>query len=259
MSRLLHGGFSTWIELLLLALAALQLARLVWTALTPIGPYGDWRPHRAVIGSPEMRKALFSSFDPFFHITGQGDGQITKSFDLKLFGTRINEGSDGGSAIIATPDQTQGSYAPGDEILPKVILKSVSFDHVVIDRAGREEILFIDQSATASLVQPDGVVAAQSLPDTLNLQEVQAGIGMAPRVNEGRITGISISPAKNGETFRLAGFQPGDVIVQVNGRAISSGGDIQAFTSQLQTGSSLALQIERRGRIVPITLTLSNQ
>lgn len=259
MSRLTRGGVFTWIELLLLALIAVQLARLIWTVLTPIGPYGDWRPRQAVTGSPEMRKALFSSFDPFFHITGQGGGQVTTSLDLKLFGTRINEGSGGGSAIIATPDQMQESYVPGDEILPRVILKSVSFDHVVIDRGGREEILLIDQSATASSVQHDGAVATQSPRDTLNPQDVRAGIGIVPRAQEGRITGIGVSPAGNGETFRLAGFQPGDVIIQVNGRAISSTGDIQAFTSQLQPGSSLALQIERHGRIAPITMTLSNQ
>ena len=33
----------TLLELALLALIALQCARLIWTAVTPVGPIGDWR------------------------------------------------------------------------------------------------------------------------------------------------------------------------------------------------------------------------
>lgn len=259
MSRLRRGDLFSLIELLLLALMAVQLAHLVWTVVTPIGPYGDWRPRQAAIPSSEIRKALFSSFDPFFRTTGQDEGQIVTSLNLTLFGTRINEGSGDGSAILATPDQMQGSYAPGDEILPGVTLKSVSFDHVVIDRGGRDEMLFIDQSAAAPSVRPGNASAARQLSGPPTLQDIQRGINFAPRTAGGRVTGINVSPSGSGDTFRLAGFQPGDVIVQINGQAISSASDIQTLTDQLQPTSSISLQVERGGSIVPVTMILSSQ
>lgn len=42
------------LELLLIALLAVQGARLVWTVVTPVGAIGVWRPAHS--GSPERRK-----------------------------------------------------------------------------------------------------------------------------------------------------------------------------------------------------------
>ena len=263
MSRLPRGDLFTWIEMLLWTLIAVQLARILWTVLTPVGPYGDWRPRQAAIPSAEARRALFTSFDPFFRMAGPASGQVVTSLDLKLFGTRINEGAGGGSAIIATPDQMQGSYAPGDEILAGVTLKSVAFDHVVIDRGGRTETLFLDQSGAAPIARPSGEegAAMSSVPSqpTLTRENVQRDIAFAPRVQNARVTGIAISPTGTGEAFQLAGFRPGDVIVQVNGRAIGSAGDIQTLTGQLSPGSRISLQVERGANIVPVAMILSSQ
>ena len=264
MSRLPRGDLFTWIELFLLALIAVQLARLVWTVITPVGPFGDWRPRQVAIPSAEVRQALFSSFDPFFRTTAGGGQQVVTSLDLKLFGTRINEGSGSGSAIIATPDQMQGSYAPGDEILPGVTLKSVAFDHVVIDRGGREETLFLDQSQLAPVAQPEGSSetaspASRPASGTLDAENVRSDISFAPRSEGSRVTGILVSPTGQEETFRAAGFQPGDVIVQVNGRGIASAGDIQTLSGQMKPGARLSLQVERGANIVPIALILSSQ
>ena len=86
-----------------------------------------------------------ASFDPFTRApAANSGGQVVTSLALKLFGVRVNEASGLGSAIIATPDGVQGSFAVGDEILPGVTLKSVEFDHVTIDRGGAEETVFLD-------------------------------------------------------------------------------------------------------------------
>ncbi len=130
---------------LLVALIALQAARLVWALVEPLGPVGGWQPPsaRSVAADP--------SFDPFFRVVPSGAGAVT-GLPLKLFGVRVDEATGRGSAIIATPDGIQSSFGVGEEVIPGVRLKSVTIDHVELDRAGAVEQLFLDQSVPAPVV-----------------------------------------------------------------------------------------------------------
>src|SRR3954470_12218504 len=109
-SRRLIGrarGVNGWtlLEAALLALIALQCARLIWTAVTPVGPLGDWRG----TGSEPAPASAFAlgGFDPFFRLSG-GAGPVTvTSLNLKLFGIRQDQASGQGSAIIAGSDGRQ--------------------------------------------------------------------------------------------------------------------------------------------------------
>ncbi len=188
---------------------------------------------------------------------------------LQLFGTRINEGSGQGSAIIATPDGVQSSFAVGDQIMPGVVLKAVSYDHVVIDRGGSAETLFLDQSAGAPggteggapvegappPAASDGGGAAPTAPPALTSALIQRDIGFMPRNEGGRVSGIIVS--SKGAGFAAAGFLPGDIITQVNGRPITSAGDLAGMQAQLRPGARLSLMIERGAATVPVSVTLS--
>lgn len=259
------------LEIALLLLLVVQIARLVWAVVTPIGAYGEWRGRDIMIPSAPARIALFSGFDPFFR-TAAGDGQpqTVTSLALTLYGVRLNEGSGLGSAIIATPDGVQSSYAVGDEILPGVTLKSVAFDHVVISRGGADETVFLDQSqgasaaADASAPPPPGGSAVPPIPNggpqmpaassVLTPAKVKSDIGFAPRSEGGRITGLVLNA--KGPAYQAAGFQPGDVVTQVNGRPITSPADLQSLQGQLVPGARLSLSVERGAAVVPIALTL---
>lgn len=269
------------VEMALLAVLAVQAARLVWAVATPIGAFGDWRGRQATIPSPAARQALFAAFDPFFRTSAPaGGGGVVTSLSLSLFGVRVNEGSGQGSAIIATPDGVQGSYAVGDEIMPGVLLKSVEFDHVVIDRGGAQETLFLDQSTPAPAAATGGApsaappvqqggpavspsTAGNDLPPERPVRtdptvaQVKSDIGFQPRSQSGRVTGLVVSA--KGPAFRAAGFQDGDVIREVNGRPIGSMADLQALQSQLALGARLSLSVERGAAVVPIALTIQGQ
>jgi general secretion pathway protein C len=164
-SRRLIGrarGVNGWtvLELALLALLALQCARLIWTALTPVGPLGDWRSGAVQSGySPGM----LGTFDPFFRLSGAAGPVTVTSLNLKLFGIRQDQASGRGSAIIAGSDGQQRSIAVGEEIEPGVTLKSVDFDSVTISRGGADEQLFMDQSQTPGTAAP-AVPAPQAGP-----------------------------------------------------------------------------------------------
>ncbi|QHL90845.1 hypothetical protein GVO57_08455 [Sphingomonas changnyeongensis] len=134
-------------EILVVALIAVQAARLAWAVITPTGPVGAW----AAMPGPDAaagRAALAAGTDPFFR-TATGDTAAVTALPLSLFGTRVDEATGRGSAILAGADNVQRSVAVGEEIEPGVTLKSVAFDHVVISRAGRDESLFIVQSGSA--------------------------------------------------------------------------------------------------------------
>ena len=104
-----RGGPLAWLEILLLVVLAVQLARLIWTVATPVGPLGRWEPEQPAAMTPAARAALFARFDPFFR-SGAGAGPaVVTGLALKLYGVRVNEASGLGSAIIATG--TTGTWA----------------------------------------------------------------------------------------------------------------------------------------------------
>ncbi len=246
---------------ILALLLALQTARLFWVILTPVGPLGNWQAPSANIVPPSARIALFSGFDPFFRndAVAAGADNVT-SLNLKLFGIRANESSGGGSAIIAGEDGIQNSFAVGEEVAPGVILDSVAFDHVILSRGGVKESLYLDQSVPAETVSPPSgaepntaTAPAQGGDVALNAETLQKSIGFAPRNEGGRVTGLVLQPRDDGTVLRMAGFQPGDVVVAVNGRPVSSAADI---ASQLRPGARLSVDVERGGSKVPIALNL---
>ncbi|MGQ3100157.1 MAG: type II secretion system protein N [Sphingopyxis solisilvae] len=254
---------------LLGALLVWQAVRLLWTVMTPLSPLGAWQPQEAVIASPAERRALFGSVDPFFRTAAQGPASATvTALGLTLFGVNINEATGSGSAIIAGEDGVQTSYAVGDEIAPGVKLAGVAFDHVLIDRGGARESLFLDQSGEAAVAAPAtalpaptpevaAVPAGSSASGELSPDSLKAGVGFAPRTENGRVTGLVVQPQGDGAVFRAAGLRPGDVIRGINGRPIGSAGDAAALANQIAPGARISLEIERGASVVPVAIFLS--
>lgn len=251
-------------------LVAVQLVRLIWTLVTPLSPLGAWQPQTAVIASPAERRALFVSFDPFFRTGGQAAASATvTALGLTLYGVNINEATGGGSAIIAGEDGIQTSYAVGEEIAPGVKLVGVAFDHVLLDRGGARESLFLDQSGEAPVAAPATPLPAPTPevgsapasggagPGELSPAALKSGVGFTPRTENGRVTGVVVQPQGDGATFRAAGLRPGDVIRGINGRPIGSAGDAASLASQFAPGARLSLEVERGASVVPIAIFVS--
>ncbi|MGE4432061.1 MAG: type II secretion system protein N [Sphingobium sp.] len=267
------------LELALVLILMLQAVRLFWAVATPVGPLGDWRGRQANIPGAAERAALFRSFDPFYPAAASsapGTQNVT-SLALTLFGVRINEGSGLGSAILADGDGVQNSYAVGDEIMPGVLLKAVLFDHVVIDRNGAEESVFLDQSSTvqppaqpvqdggaeegsensAGRAAAPGAPPEKPLPGRLTVDALKAGVGFGPRMSNGRITGIVLT--QKGPGFAAAGFRPGDIVTQINGRPIGSADDLPGLQQAFTPGARVSLMVERGAEVVPIAILVQGQ
>lgn len=249
----------TVLELILLSLLAIQCARLFWVMVTPVDPVGDWQSNASRI-PPPVATALFGSFDPFFRLTG-GPPAVVTSLNLKLFGISENRASGRGSAIVALPDGQQRSFAVGDEIMPGVKLAAVSFDSVTVDRGGTMEQLFLDQSPSATVVEPEAaddqpapgpVGPAPIIAPPPPMPALGSEVQYQPRLRDGRVTGVTVNPQGSGEAFRASGLQPNDVILSVNGQPITSTDQAQAIASQINGDSDVTAVVERGGR--PTTL-----
>lgn len=256
-------------ELLLLAGLAAQCARLVWTVATPVAPLGDWRPAEPIVpGSPGD---ILRGFDPFFRISGaQGPAAVT-ALNLKLFGTRIDEAMGRGSAIIAGPDGLQKSVSIGEEVAPGAVLKAVAFDHITIERGGVPEDLFLDQSGGApDVANPAAASPAAQTPAPLTgrppasakgitMQQFQADIGFIPRIDGGRVSGLTVRSQGSGNAFRAAGLRDGDVVTALGGRPVTSPDDIRTAAAGFASGGTVPLTVERGGQTLSLSVTVAPQ
>lgn len=258
------------IELALLALLAVQVARLVWSVVTPVGPLGNWRSGSTLPSATSAE--VLRGFDPFFRLDAAAPSAPTAAtvtpLSLTLFGIRLDGATGRGSAIIATPDGVQGSFSVGAEIMPGVTLKSVAFDHITLTRGGVDEDLFIDQSAgtvstSAATIDSNGVLSAPPSAATggqpVTLARLRAEIGFIPRVDSGKITGLTVRPQGSGTIFRQVGLKEGDVVTQLGGRPISGAGDIDLLSGQFAKGGALSITVERGAEVLPLTITLAGQ
>ncbi len=246
----------TLAEIVLLTLLAGQVARILWAAVAPIGPVGNWKVESV---APAGDPSLLTRFDPFFRLTGSTGPAVVTSLAIKLFGIRVDQAAGRGSAIIATPDGVQSSYAVGDEIVPGVKLKSVSFDSVTIDRGGIEEQVFLDQSVAAPLAQPVGQSAAPpgAAAPAPPAAALASDVAYAPRLENGQVTGFVVSPKGTGTAFQSAGLQPGDVLTGINGQAITSVDELMTAMKATPASGLVSMSVERRGKAMTLTTQAS--
>lgn len=254
------------LELLLLALIAIQAARFFWVLVTPLGPIGDWRPPSLLAAPPPT--AALGDFDPFFRVNSGAGPAVVTGLNLKLYGVREDRATGRGSAIIALPDGTQSSFAVGDEIMPGVTLAAVAFDSVTISRGGAMEQIFLDQSQPAQAVAgaapptpglatpgPPNVAAPAPPPAAAPAPQPGAPLSLQPRTNNNQITGLIVAPGGDGgAAFRAAGFAAGDVIVAINGQRATSAE--QALALVRSAGGQAILTVDRGGRAVQLRMRL---
>lgn len=259
-----------WVRLVLIVVLAFQAARLFWALVEPLGPIGDWRKPEP----PGQQAAgrIIQGFDPFFRLDASAapatSGVVT-NLQLTLFGTRMNDATGGGSAIIAGPDGEQKSYAVGEEVQPGVKLKAVAFDHITLDRGGAAEDLYIDQSTPAAPTVPAGdaspppaSLAAPASPEAggaVTIADIHAGIGFIPRIDDGRVTGLTVRPQGSSDIFQRVGFRVGDVITKINGRPVGGAGDIESLAQTPNADGNVSISIERGAEVLPLVITVKGK
>ncbi len=157
-ARRLHLGHAI---LLLLALLVLALG---WRAVVQSQPSPRAMPPLA---PPLLTdRALLARTDPFFGGTGGDTASLpVTALPFSLHGIRTDSATGQGSAIIAGADGEQKIYAVSDDLGGGVTLAAIALDHVVLDRSGTRELLWLDAAGNAPVQQFTPADAPPPRPD----------------------------------------------------------------------------------------------
>lgn len=77
-------------------------------------------------------------------------------------------------------------------------------------------------------------------------------IQFQPRLNGGQVSGLTVQPRGSGNAFRAAGLAPGDVILSVGGRRVTSAEQARTLASQFSGQKEVVIEVERAGRVIPL-------
>lgn len=248
LSRIIVGA-----EVALTVTLAVIAGDLAWTVFEPpaFAAAGDTavaaKPHRAAM------PAILTEVDPFHRASVAGPvaaGAASRApetmLNLQLFGIRAGLGGAPGSAIVGTPDNQQGAYYVGQEIMSGVRLEQVLPDRVVIRRNGVAESLSFDRD---SALQTAAVAPATSLPAAeerrLDFDAMKA-LAMVLRVSPAE-RGLLLEGSSDPSAMQQTGLEPGDLLLSVNGTAVSDPGSLASLAAA-GAAQGLTLEIERKGQ-----------
>jgi general secretion pathway protein C len=218
---------------------AYQLATLTWTLVPGSTPSAAPPLRAAEAGAPAADYSALTNS----HLFGEADEQAAPviaavvdapdtTLSLTLRGILSKEADLNGSVIIEGSRGDSKTYYTGQAIdnADGATLHSVYADRVLLDRSGRLETLRLPKDHTASAGAPMGM-AMPPMPESefgAPLREVisdNAGrltemIRPVPHVQEGQIVGFRVNPGRDRAGFEALGFQPGDVVTDINGTVL---------------------------------------
>lgn len=198
--------------------------------------------------------------------------------NLEVLGARLSSVSLAGSAIIRTPDNAQHVYHVGDRLIDGVELYRIEEDRILLLRQGAVEALpFAERelaviargaplgvdgedrravtviSSAGALVQDDGAPGVSLAPaaqpvETTSVRTVGGSAllaGLSPRQAPEGEGGVVLYPRGDGAAFVAAGFEPGDIIKEVNGVVVADAVRFSDVISGLGRGSTVRVRFER--------------
>ena len=136
-----------------------------------------------------------------------------------------------GAAIIAS-GTVEKTYTVSDVIegAGGAQLHAIYSDRVILNRSGNLETLRLPTDYATAM--PGAVYAAPPTPFPATTQTLRAVISdnathisevvrVAAHIEQGRMVGFRLNPGEQPEQFAALGFQPGDVVTEINGTAMS--------------------------------------
>jgi general secretion pathway protein C len=152
----LHGGHA------LVALLAICVLLLGWRAAESAGQVAQVPQTEAL--PPVADRALLGTHDPF-HVAMAEDALPVTSLPFSLHGVRSDLPTGRGAAIIATGSGEQQLFLVGDTLADGVRLAAIAADHVVLERAGIRETLWLDLGGGEVSRHDPGATAPLEIPD----------------------------------------------------------------------------------------------
>ena len=199
------------------------------------------------------------------------------TLNLKLLGVLAGD-KEYGYAIISSGGNKIKHYAIGDDIPGGAILHAVYPDRVILERDIRMETLRLPKAtakgfgnAPAPSVRTTPQPQTTQGPDEFESlgqfrQEVMKNptrltefISATPQKNEetGEFQGYKLTPSKNPDMFYELGFQPGDVVININGIPLDQPDKGPKALQTLATADEITMVVVREGTEITLFQDLS--
>jgi len=267
-------ALSAALRILLLLALAVVAADLLFSVIAPKPLNLDGRP--LIIGQPPASRlpstyTALTGFDAFHRDIATYPDKSTAeapetTLDLKLFGIRVAADADGGSAILRTPDHSQRAFTIGEEILPGVKLAAIDPQFVILVHDGRRETLFLGDSARrrarangdasrASADDPQSEATPAGV-DSIESTMQTAGLRLRPDFENGRMRGLHVIEIGSATLLKRNSLISGDVLLAVNGIAITSPAHAEAALRALSGAEEARVLIDRGGQERTLTVAL---
>jgi len=184
------------------------------------------------------------------------------SLKIALLGTVTGNQQSAVAVIEDRGKRKQGLYRVGDSI-QSAVLKMILRGSVVLRVGDRDEVLTMEESSsskTEKVSQVSRPVRSTSLERTItvrrsdvdkSLKDINNLLTQArirPHFKDGQADGLMITGIKAGSIFRKMGMRNGDILHGINDSDIKDPDDLFSMYNDLKSGSSLSVQIIRRGR-----------
>lgn len=172
---------------------------------------------------------------------------------LKLIGTFIATGEEPTAIIEDTKKPgSQEVFGLGESIFGEAKLATVYADRVEIDRAGKREVLTLDETSAGggSGVEAGGntiVVEESELDSALaNLPMLLTQARAVPYFKDGKSVGLRLFAIRRGSLFEKIGLQNGDILKEINGNSLSDITQAVKLFEKLKEQRDISVSLERQ-------------
>ena len=180
--------------------------------------------------------------------------------DFELKGTVACNSSFGFIFIEERDTHKQKLYRLGDNIGSAKLIK-ITRNTAILRSEGRDITLKIKATMEGPLL-PNSPCSATPRSMTLskktineNLSDLKSIMSQAvvrPFLNEGVQEGLIISNIAPNSLYEKMGLQNGDIIIDINNKRMQSADDLLQTVNLMQSGSSIAVNVKRNGKIEAI-------
>jgi general secretion pathway protein C len=204
------------------------------------------------------------------------------ALQLDLYGTIAGEDGKGYAIIEERDKKRQRLYKIGDKVGGATIVK-IMRNAVVLRLGDKDQVLKKKEIASTAgerragagmaepqtppsapgpaprprpLSRPPAAGPTGSAADLASLLTQARVIPHVTAGNSGKPDGVVINEIQPGSLFESAGLVNGDVIQEVNGKAVSGINDLVAMYRDLKPGTSLSIKVTRGGRQVVLNHTV---
>ena len=259
------------VSALLIVAIAWQAAKLTW-ALIPDAPANAPSPVASPI-APEQSARATQAIDITRIMDSDLFGEVSSgpvaapavsvleapetTLNLQLKATVSDSVENRRGAAIIASGQVEKTYTVSDVIegAGGAQLHAIYSDRVILNRAGQLETLSLPTEYASGNI--GAVYAAPPMPVPVeatlrsvisdNATRINEIVRVAAHIEQGRMIGFRLNPGEQPEQFSALGFQPGDVVTEINGTAMSDPSrGLQVFES-LGESSTANVTIIRDG------------